>query len=574
MTADGSEDLARLELQEAVERVLAVTGEARLDAILDAPDPGLVVRSLAPVETFYTYATLDEEGRRALVRLVDDDQLDYLVDLDLWDGDRIDPEVALDWIERIWGADQDRAATWLHRAETSLVLALLGPLCTATMGPSAGEGEVLTEKSDDLPPFTAEGVYYLSFASERAAELLRGPLLLLASLDVEHYLALMTGLTTALDATVSEEAYEARWRRLRDEGWVPPEEAYEIYRWPTAAELAALEQTVLVGEPALLVDGAPRGAATAGLALVDPAGAMGEAFARLEPEARRRLAADVAALSGRVLSADHRHFAELDEHRRALAKTLGLVALGLHRVGRDTPAQAAETLGRGGAAALFRLGAAAVASLGRRALALRRRAWLGQVGLGLEVLGEPLASVVRALSRPRPVYPATALDGAAEDRDFRSAEDLDRCAELLGLAETLGRLFLDGLGLDLASAAGFDLAGCHPPTAAELTLDAIARTAVANALLGHGLRFRPVETGELADLVRRARDADEASLAADLTGLLADRLGAPRPDERRHLAEFVEQNVATLRSAVAGIDLSRPVDPRFVGAVVIRDGRR
>ncbi len=565
-----SEGLAQVELRRALDRVLVESGAARLDAILESSAPRAITQAMAPVEAFYTFASLEEEGRRALLILLSDEQLDHLLDLDMWSGDELDAERALDWLERLWGADQDLAVAWLLRADGELVTTVLQLLCTVTEGPSSQES--LTEKSDLLPPFTAEGVYYVDFHSERAAALLRGPLILLAGADIERYLAHMGNVILAVRAEVAETALSQRWNRLRDEGLVPPDEAYEIYRWPTAQEIKELERDVAVEQTPIVIG--DDDAAPTALAQVGPAGPLAEAVALLGADHLRRLAREAVMLSGRVLSADHLPLSDLDAHRGALEKTLGYVAIGLRRAGREEPVKAAETLAHCGAMPLFRFGAATVADLGRRAVSLRRRGWLTQMGLGLEVLDDPLSDVVHALARPRPVYPAQALDGATTNRDFRSADEVDQCSFLLGRVEMLGRLFIDGLGLDLASADIFNLEGCTPDTETELTLGLIFRTAIATSILGGGLRYAPIEADQLAALVEGIRALEEDESAQQLQRLLAERLDVPEADDLSHLRDFVEENLASLRSSIAGIDLSQPVDPRFVGAVIVRDARR
>lgn len=569
--SDRDTELARAEVRASLAAALAERGAARLDAILDAADPRALVAALEPTEVFFTFAQLDEEGKRALVRLLADDQLDYLLDLDLWSADRLDMERAIEWLERLWGADEDLAAAWLQRAESELVVTLLKLLCSVTEGPVSSQ-DSLTEDADRLPPFTAEGKFFIQFVSERAAALLRGPLLLLASADLEYYLALLQDVIAVPGPEVEEAAYRQRWSRLRDMGFVPSDEAYEIYRWPTAEELAG------EGGPAPAPGERPAGdeaaepstGAPSALALAPPRGLLAAAISSLDEAATRKLSRSIAIASSRVLAADHLPFADLGAHRRALEKTLGYIAIGLQSVARGQPEQARDALRRQGAMTLFRAGYAQVAALGRRAVALRRQGWLSQIGLGLDVLDAPLGDVVRALARPRPLFPAAALDGEKADREFRDPAEVERCARALAMIEALKRLFIDGLGLDLAPPKAFDLEGCIPSEPAELTLGLILRTAMAQLLLEDRLHFAPVPAARLEALGRTLREIEGAGVERHVIQVLGARLEAPSDDELQHISEFVETNFDTLTTAFAGLDLDRGVDPRFVGAVVIR----
>jgi hypothetical protein len=276
-------------------------------------------------------------------------------------------------------------------------------------------------------------------------------------------------------------------------------------------------------------------------------------------------------MSTRVLSADHLPFSDIDSHRRALEKTLGYVTIGLRHVVGDDPRRARRALVEREVASLFRVGYAMVAALGRRATILKRRGWLSQVDLGVDVLGEPLASVVRTLARPRPLYPAAALGREKTDREFRNVEDLRECSDILDRVEALERLFLDGLGLDLAAAETFDLTGCQPPDPRELTLGLVMQTAIANVLLDERLAFVPVAAPRLNDLVRILATLDLEAPRAFVVRHLRARLDDPSPTTLGHVEAFVAESFTALRAALGGLDPEQPVDPRFVGAVVARD---
>jgi hypothetical protein len=550
---------------------LAERGADRLDAILDAPDPKALVGAMEPTEVFFTFAQVDEEGKRALVRLLADEQLDYLLDLDLWSADRLDAERVMEWLERLWGADEDLAAAWLHRAESELVVTVLKQLCAVTEGPFSSQ-DSMTEDQDRLPPFTAEGKFFIQFLSDRAATLLRSPLLLLASADLEYYLALLQDVLAVPGPEAEEAAYRQRWSRLRDKGFVPADEAYEIYRWPTAEELAGEGGPAPApGErPADDDASQPTSGAPSALALAPPRGLLAAAISSLEEPATQALSRAIAIASSRVLAADHLPFADLGAHRRALEKTLGYIAIGLHGVARGQPDRARDALGRQGAMTLFRAGYAQVAALGRRATALRRLGWLSQLGLGLDVLDEPLGDVVKALARPRPLYPAAALDGEKADREFRDPAEVERCAQALATVEALKRLFIDGLGLDLAPSTTFELEGCIPSNPAELSLGLILRTAMAQLLIDDRLRYAPVPAARLGALARTVRGLEGSGIERHVIQALGAKLESPSDDELLRISAFVVKNFDALATAFAGLDLDRGVDPRFIGAVVVR----
>lgn len=568
MGRSDEENLAASEIRGVLSRVLAERGESRLEAILDSSDPKAVVHAMEPIEAFYTFAQLEDDRKRALVRLLSSEQLDHLLDLDLWRGDRLDAERVMAWLELLWRAENEIAVEWMRRTESELVISILKLLCTVSEGPMAAE-DSLTERQDQLPPFSAEGKLYVRFVSERAAELLKGPLILLAGTDIEYYLSLLQDVMVMVASETEESAYVKRWTRIRDFGFVPPEEAYEIYSWPQQVEHEASSDD---GEYDSIFegDGDTQGTPTA-LALSAPRGFLAAAIDPLEEAQRLELSRDVAVMGSRVMAADHLHFADIDAHRSALEKTLGYINIGLHDLARSDVGLARETLLRRGVANLFRGGYAKVAALGQRAFVVRRQGWLSQMGLGLEVLDEPFGDVVRALARPRPLYPARALDGEGEDREFREPEEVERCAEVLGTVEALKRVFIDGLGLDLAPAQTFDMTGCLPSDPAELTLGLILRTAMAQMFLDDRLQYAPIPSMSLQTLSRALRAVEQEGVERHVVQALSARLEAPTDEELRHISIFVEHHFATLITTFVGLEPTAAIDPRFVGAVVIRD---
>jgi hypothetical protein len=546
--------------------VLSRRGQDRLKAILGASDPSIVAQALSLPEVFYTYGDLDDDGRRSLVALLSDDQIDYLLDLDLWDRDEVDADRALAWIERLLHADPDLAVRWVLRADSNLVVAVLQKLVIVTEGPF-GSQAVLSEAQDQLPPFTAEGNYYVHFKARGAERLLKELLIRIAGEDLEYYLSLLQDVIVMTDSQCGEDAYSRRWNRLRDQGFVPPEEAYDIYSWTGSAGSPDTEDAV-----ELELD-AP---APTALTLSGPSGLLASVVDALTDDERFDVSRSLVVAGARILSADHLPLGDLDAHRRSLHKALGYVNIGLEQCSGGDPARAHDTLLRTGCGRLFRQGYQSVADLGRRALALRRQGWISnQIGLGVELLDEPMGEVIAALARPRPLFPARALNAEGADREFVCFEEVARCSDELDRAEALRRLFIDGLGLDLAPAQVFDLSGCTPSEARELSLGLILRTAIAHLVLEGQLRFVPVDAGRLSELVRRFL----AETSGDLLGsplrdlvfsTLIGRIDSPTQNELRHLGEYLDSSLAELSSAVAGLDLDRAIDPRFVGAFVIR----
>jgi hypothetical protein len=553
-------------VQRSLAQIVEQRGSARwlamVNAVTDSMSLPQLVQGLPLAEVFVTYAELKEEERRALLPHLSPPQLDHLLDLDLWSGDQLDPEKTLEWVDRLWGADQEVAVNWLIRCDTELAVAILQQHLAVFETPSPSDTD-LVESQDQLPSFTVEGTYYIQFYSLQAATQLRGPLVLLAGSDLEYYLALMQRICSDSHCIDEEMAYNLRWDRLRDEGYLPPAEAYEIYRWPDRDELPHRPSA---SAPSGSTPGTPDSPATT--ALAPTADRLSQAISGFEDTPREQLERDLARTSAAVLSADHLPLSAIDSHRQALEKTLGYVGIGLADCSGE--GDRGQVLQNVGVRRLFRRGYARVAALGRRAHLLRRQGWLSHVGLGLDILDEPLADVVRALARPRPLFPARALTNETADREFRHLGEIDGCSDLLDQAEALKLLFIDALGLDLAPAQMFDLTSCYPPDVNELTLGLIFRTALAQLVVSGSLSFVPVEAEELTTLATKLSDVEVKELRDRTLSSLEQALGTVDRNAHPTLATFIYGQCQILADALANVAPNAPVDPRFVGTLVVR----
>ena len=105
------------------------------------------------------------------------------------------------------------------------------------------------------------------------------------------------------------------------------------------------------------------------------------------------------------------------------------------------------------AVAVGREGHARATELQARARSLVRDGWAASHPDALELLDHPVRERIAALLEPRPRYAAVdAEDLSIRFRDFRDSAELQETAVAVEMAETLGSLLVDRLGLDLARA--------------------------------------------------------------------------------------------------------------------------
>jgi hypothetical protein len=401
----------------------------RLDLILEAPDPGALVRALPADEIYFTIREVGLADAAELVRLASPSQFRTFLDLDAWTKGRFEPARALPWLRagRVGApGDEVRERSW-RRKLAALDLELLELILRSFLvihdleldpDPDLASDHFLrTPEGKFLVEFNAEGVEYLA---------IRGLLDDLYAEDAFRAARLLSALRSELDSELEETSLRWRAGRLQDLGYPPREEALSWFARPAARPQA------LPGAPArppgFFLELRPRGSLLA------------RAAERLPEEEREALEPELLAAVNATLVADDVDPGDLDAVRRCLESSRALVELGLERLagpGPDLEARAAEVLRSTPVKAVFQQGFGLLLELRWRAekvLAAAHRP-----------LESPLAELLRGLSLRRPLYfpgveaprsdwgtPAAA---AFEARPFLSADDLTRAREALALAE-------------------------------------------------------------------------------------------------------------------------------------------
>ncbi|HJX34798.1 MAG TPA: DUF6178 family protein, partial [Desulfatiglandales bacterium] len=99
--------------REVVAGLLPLTGSQVLNKILDHDNPVRLVRNMTRVDLFWLIKKIGENDSLPILKLASLDQWQYILDMELWNRDRIDLGKAIEWLDRLQKADPDRLARWL-----------------------------------------------------------------------------------------------------------------------------------------------------------------------------------------------------------------------------------------------------------------------------------------------------------------------------------------------------------------------------------------------------------------------------------------------------------------------------
>jgi hypothetical protein len=424
-------------------------------------------------------------------------------------------------------------------------------------------GHGFTETGDEHGLVSPDGNYRLSPVIKEHAPAARRVLQLFFLDQPERYQRVMWAALHELPAEVEEQALHWRQSRLEERGFPPWEEALAVYAPPVGTRSHP--------RPPAPVDPDGLAAPLSVLSLPIVRDHLGPALERLGDEMRDRVLHEFFGLGNHLLVADGRDTGDPAAHRAALEKAAGYVGIALEIRGVSNAARASETVTSLPLIELFREGYASAVELQQRARSLTDAGWAATHPRALGLLDTPIRERLDALLEPRPLfYEVGDEETPGGTRPFRSTTDLRETRVALEIAEGVGRLLVDRLGLDLPRALDRDRPErAEPPRFSTFVLTFLAWHAARGELCGD-----PLPDDVLSDFLRNVasrRTADPEAPARALDAWvrsLRDGFALEARDEAV-LVAFGRACLEQLAAECGSLDPGTPVDPRYVACLLI-----
>jgi hypothetical protein len=156
-----------LPLQNQLELVLRGRGKERLHTLFLSEHPEELVQSLPEQEIFLTVKEVGEKDCLDLISLTTPEQFQYLLDIEFWKRDQLDPEKVLHWIEILLESGDKKVVQFIRTTDLEFVALTLKKFIRVTLL----EGEH-TESMDRIPLFTLDQFYFIDFKGEKAREVM------------------------------------------------------------------------------------------------------------------------------------------------------------------------------------------------------------------------------------------------------------------------------------------------------------------------------------------------------------------------------------------------------------------
>jgi hypothetical protein len=489
------------ELARARSELAAARGRRRLDVVLDARDPGALVRALPPDELYFTIRDIGLADAHELVTLASPEQFRIFLDLDAWARDRFEPARALAWLRaaRAGALDDPEAAARWARKRAALDAEVLLLVLRTWLRVHDLEQDPDPEIRSDRFLRTPEGKFVLEFEVEGAEyAAVKGIVDDLYAEDPFQATRLLSNLRWETPSELEEGALRWRAGRLADLGFPPLEEALSWFARPPPGPARA--------------PGAPGRPPGFFLAEFRRGSLLDRAADRLDPGDREAVEAQVLAAANAVMVADGIDPVDLEGVRARVAAARATIEAGLERLAGGDEEAAARVLAGTPVKRIFQEGFGRVLELSWRAARILEGGGAGSREAPL--LDPPLGEALSALASRRPRYhpgleapredwgaPASAVP---EPRPFLSSAEIARTAAALDLCEGLAAL-ARRLGLAPARTEG-----PLPPR-----LSALYLTALANERIGRPFAPEPIPAAALPEVLRRIEPLADLRLIAE-----------------------------------------------------------
>jgi hypothetical protein len=156
---------SKLSLEEKAAIVLNTPWEKRQQLILLADDSQALVQALPEEEIYWTIKETGIADSLPVIARTSFDQMQYFLDIDCWQKDRIDMEQVTAWLQLMLRCNESKVLEWIANTDELFLNYVFKKLFTIS---KLKEDIDLAEASDMLPQWTLDGTYFFQFADEEA----------------------------------------------------------------------------------------------------------------------------------------------------------------------------------------------------------------------------------------------------------------------------------------------------------------------------------------------------------------------------------------------------------------------
>jgi len=552
-----------LPMKDQVDILLRARGKERLHYLFLSETPEKLVQQIPELEVFLAVKEIGKKDAVDLISLTTPEQFQYLLDLDSWTRDRLDPKKILHWMEILLESGEEKVGQFIRSADPDWIALILKKfLRVETL-----EGEHI-EVVDQIPLFTLDQYYFIQFKGKGIREVFEPFLRILFRIDERGYQRLMEALIWEMESELEETGYRFRRSRLADYGFPDFEEALEIYRFIDPDSLPLKEKPLERRQREEALKPAP----VFYLTFREEGPFLSSILSMInDPLDQSQLKEEFAALCNKAMVAEAIDLFDVKEMEKVVKKVFHYLNLGLQYLSGEDQSKALELLRSIPLQKLFQGGVGTTLLLRKKAESIFKGPWFRGDRENLFFLDSPYLEGIEGALKKRPALHRNGLK-----EEFKNLQDLKETSELLERVEVLTRALGKGLNLFPETLKGLDLRGCHPDQWREITFSTIFLTSFANQILKGGFRFEAIPKLSLKDFFLMIFERDgqgRGILRTEMRKVLKDWFDSMESDEmrRQHLLPFQDLCFDLLEEQCGRILPEEEIDPRFIKGLLVRE---
>ena len=572
--------IARIEnLMQIRGEIVSMPPEKALNTILDSPQPAALIHSFPEEDFYFLIHDIGLEDSHPLLSLASAKQWEYIVDLEVWQKDRIELKSVTRWFDLLFKVDPDRFIKWFLDQKTEFMEFYLFKNI---------EVKIRTEDQDPSEFgnefFTYDDTFYVRFLdgtfdfeteeseSDQTIKKDRNAFLskffkTLSAFDHLTYQKVLLETCSVIPAETEEEAYRLRNVRLAEKGFLPYEGAVGVYQPLKPEDFEKQDTKFTTADPDrklfLPVPFYHSG-------MLEEENLFTAALKKIEiDDVIEQVQTEFAGLCNLIISADRKNIREKDELKTIVKKVCGYLNIGLERLSRDNmgpdAGHCAVLIRNHPLSNIFRVGYGIALDLKWRAEKWQEKSWFKKQGLLLGFWGEEWLGILGGLLIKKPLFFDNYKTGVLY-REFMSMEDIRATDNVLTEI-----ILFDDL---------FSLMAINPEPVTDrlLTYKNFILTLWARNYLGLSGEIEPLSLDEFKRLFDDLREAKKKpykirqSMKESFLSWLSDRTGFANYEISRKLGHTLENLFGEIQSEYGEVS-SKDFDPRYFDLFLIQKNR-
>lgn len=398
--------------------ILAFSPEKAIARIFEAEHPAALVHSFPEADLYFLVNDIGINDSLEIIALASYRQWEYILDIELWEKDRIDLNSATKWLDVFFQAAPARFVRWAVEKKAELIEYYLYKNIKVAVREHDEDPSVLGKDF-----ITFDDVYYVGITDdyfeadesagdsekgeerEKSEDLIKRLLEKVAGYDYGKYRDILFETMIVLPAEMEEELYRIRNVRLEEKGFLPFHEAAGVYAPLKPDKLVKRRKTAGNKEQYSSIMPVP----------LYPSGMLKEdnlfsmSLERIEPEGIiEDLQTEFAALCNRIISADGKTIRNRDELKEIVKKACGYLSIGLEKIAEkgEKPDlnRTAALMEKYHLEHIFRTGFGFAMELKKRAEKWVGKSWFRKQDLPLLFWGEEWTGILGGLLIKKPLY--------------------------------------------------------------------------------------------------------------------------------------------------------------------------